>query len=67
MAAVQKPLSINSFMAKSGPPAWKYLASWYMVATKEQMIPPQAEEFMAKNGRRNSQGSFKSRGHDFQA
>ena len=48
MAAVQKPLSINSFIAKSGPPAWKHLPSWYMVATKDQMIPPQAEEFMAK-------------------
>ena len=32
MAAVQKPLSINSFIAKSGPPAWKHLPSWYMVA-----------------------------------
>jgi pimeloyl-ACP methyl ester carboxylesterase len=48
MAAVQKPLSINSFTAKSGPPAWKELASWYMVATNDRMIPPQAEEFMAK-------------------
>src|SRR5437660_4851412 len=48
MAAVQKPLSINSFAAKSGPPAWKHLPSWYMVATEDQMIPPQAEEFMAK-------------------
>jgi pimeloyl-ACP methyl ester carboxylesterase len=48
MAAVQKPLSINSFTAKSGPPAWKKLQSWYMVATNDQMIPPQAEEFMAK-------------------
>jgi hypothetical protein len=26
VAAVQKPLSINSFTAKSGPPAWKHLA-----------------------------------------
>jgi len=48
MAAVQKPLSINSFIAKSGPPAWKHLPSWYMVATEDQMIPPHAEEFMAK-------------------
>ena len=48
MAAVQKPLSVNSFTAKSGPPAWKTLPSWYMVATDDQMIPPQAEEFMAK-------------------
>ncbi len=48
MAAVQKPLSINSFISKSGPPAWKHLPSWYMVATEDQMIPPQAEQFMAK-------------------
>ena len=48
MAAVQKPLSINSFTAKSGSPAWKRLPSWYMVATEDQMIPPQAEEFIAK-------------------
>ena len=34
--------------AKSGPPAWKTLPSWYMVATDDQMIPPQAEEFTAK-------------------
>jgi pimeloyl-ACP methyl ester carboxylesterase len=48
MAAVQKPLSSNSYTAKSGPPAWNHLPSWYMVATDDQMIPPQAEEFMAK-------------------
>jgi pimeloyl-ACP methyl ester carboxylesterase len=48
MAAVQKPLSLKSFTAKSGPPAWKNLPSWYLVSSNDQMIPPQAEEFMAK-------------------
>jgi pimeloyl-ACP methyl ester carboxylesterase len=48
MAAVQKPLSFNSYTAKSGPPAWKHIPSWYMVATEDHMIPPEAEEFMAK-------------------
>jgi pimeloyl-ACP methyl ester carboxylesterase len=48
MAAVQKPLSIKSFVEKSGPPAWKHLPSWFLVSTNDQMIPPQAEEFMAK-------------------
>src|SRR6201984_2868505 len=48
MAAVQKPLSVASFTGKTGAPAWKNIPSWYMVATKDQMIPPQAEEFMAK-------------------
>jgi pimeloyl-ACP methyl ester carboxylesterase len=48
MAAAQRPLSIKSFTAKSGPPAWKHIPSWYLVSSKDQMIPPQAEEFMAK-------------------
>jgi pimeloyl-ACP methyl ester carboxylesterase len=48
MAAVQRPLSIKSFTAKSGPPAWKHIRSWYLVSSNDQMIPPQAEEFMAK-------------------
>src|SRR5256886_13174697 len=40
MAATQKPLSIRSFTAKSGPPAWKHLPSWYLVSSNDQMIPP---------------------------
>ncbi len=48
MAVTQKPLSIKSFVGKSGPPAWKHVPSWYLVAANDQMIPPQAEEFMAK-------------------
>jgi len=48
MAVVQKPLSIKSFAEKSGPPAWKHLKSWYLVSANDQMIPAQAEEFMAK-------------------
>ena len=47
MAAVQKPLSVKSFVTASGPPAWKHIPSWYMFATEDQMIPPQAEVFMA--------------------
>ncbi len=48
MAVAQKPLSIKSFAEKSGPPAWKHIKSWYLVSANDQMIPPQAEEFMAK-------------------
>jgi len=48
MAVTQKPLSIKSFVAKSGPPAWKHIRSWYLVSSDDQMIPPQAEELMAK-------------------
>jgi pimeloyl-ACP methyl ester carboxylesterase len=48
MAVTQRPLSIKSFVAKSGPPAWKHIPSWYLVSSNDRMIPPQAEELMAK-------------------
>jgi pimeloyl-ACP methyl ester carboxylesterase len=48
MAVTQRPLSIRSFAAKSGSPAWKHIPSWYLVSTNDQMIPPQAEAMMAK-------------------
>jgi pimeloyl-ACP methyl ester carboxylesterase len=48
MAVVQKPLSIKAFAAKSGPPAWKHIPSWYLVSQNDQMVPPSAEELMAK-------------------
>lgn len=48
MAAVQKPVSVKSFTDKSGPPAWKQIKSWYLVSTNDQMVPPKAQEFMAK-------------------
>jgi pimeloyl-ACP methyl ester carboxylesterase len=48
MAAVQKPLSIASFTEKEGAPAWKDIPSWYLVCTDDQMIPPPAQEFLAK-------------------
>ena len=48
MAAVQKPLSIASFTSKEGVPAWKTIPSWYLVCTNDHMIPPPAQEFLAK-------------------
>jgi pimeloyl-ACP methyl ester carboxylesterase len=48
MAAVQKPLSLASFIGAEGVPAWKTIPSWYLVCTDDQMIPPPAQEFLAK-------------------
>jgi len=48
MAAVQKPLSFASFGEKETTPAWKTLPSWYLVCTDDKMIPPPAQEFLAK-------------------
>lgn len=48
MAAVQKPLSFAAFGGKETTPAWKTLPSWYLHCTEDKMIPPPAQEFMAK-------------------
>ena len=48
MAAVQKPLGFAAFSGTGGKPAWKTLPSWYLVCTEDQMIPPPAQEFLAK-------------------
>ncbi len=48
MAAVQKPLSFAAFGGKETSPAWKTLPSWYLVCTEDKMIPPPAQEFLAK-------------------
>ncbi len=48
MAAVQKPLNVGGFSGAEGKPAWKTIPSWYLVCTDDQMIPPPAQEFMAK-------------------
>jgi pimeloyl-ACP methyl ester carboxylesterase len=48
MAAAQRPLAQVASAEKSGPPAWRTLPSWYMVAKHDHAIPPAAERFMAK-------------------
>ncbi len=48
MAAVQRPLSVASFTEAEGAAAWKTIPSWYLVCTEDNMIPPPAQEFLAK-------------------
>jgi pimeloyl-ACP methyl ester carboxylesterase len=48
MAASQRPLAKAATVQRSGPPAWRSLPSWYMVATEDHAIPPAAERFMAQ-------------------
>ncbi len=48
MYAVQQPLSTAAFGEKMGTPAWKSLPSWYLVATNDEAIPPDAERMFAK-------------------
>ena len=48
MYAVQQPLHTSAFGEVMGIPAWKTLPSWYMVATNDQAIPPDAQRFFAQ-------------------
>jgi pimeloyl-ACP methyl ester carboxylesterase len=47
MYAVQQALSQSAFTDVMGVPAWKALPSWYLVATEDQAIPPDAERLFA--------------------
>jgi pimeloyl-ACP methyl ester carboxylesterase len=46
MAVSQRPAALASLGEPSGPPAWKTLPSWYLVASSDNVIPPAAERFM---------------------
>src|SRR5580700_10888410 len=45
--AVQQPLAMSAFGEAMGVPAWKTLPSWYLVATQDQALPPDAERLFA--------------------
>ncbi|MGF7237441.1 MAG: alpha/beta fold hydrolase [Frankia sp.] len=47
MHAVQQTLAASAFASVMGEPAWKSLPSWYLVATQDQAIPPDAERQFA--------------------
>lgn len=51
MHAVQQPASLSVFGDVMGVPAWKSLPSWFLVATNDEAIPPDAERaFAARMG-----------------
>jgi len=47
MYAVQQGLASSAFTDVMGPPAWKSLPSWYLVAQNDEAIPPDAERQFA--------------------
>jgi pimeloyl-ACP methyl ester carboxylesterase len=48
MCAVQQALSMSTFEDVMGVPAWRSLPSWYLVATNDEAIPPDAERMFAR-------------------
>ena len=47
MAATQRPGALAALVTPSGPPAWKTIPSWFLVASQDRIIPPEAERYMA--------------------
>jgi pimeloyl-ACP methyl ester carboxylesterase len=48
MAATQRPIDAAVEADPSGPPAWRTIPSWYLVASDDHAIPPATERFMAQ-------------------
>ena len=48
MADSQVPWAVEAASGKVTTPAWKAKPSWYLVATQEKMIPPDAQRQMSK-------------------
>ena len=47
MHAAQQPLSLSALEEVMGTPAWKSKPTWYLVATNDEAIPPDAERLFA--------------------
>lgn len=48
MADSQVPWGVEALGGEVTEPAWKSKPSWYLVATEDHMIPPPAQQMMAK-------------------
>jgi pimeloyl-ACP methyl ester carboxylesterase len=48
LAATQRPSDVGILDEKSSVPAWSTVPSWYLVATRDNLIPPDAQRMMAE-------------------
>ena len=48
MADSQVPWGLDALSGKISEPAWKKKPSWYLIATDDKMIPPDAQRAMSK-------------------
>lgn len=48
MADSQPPWGLDALNGAVGTPAWKAKRSWYLVAARDRMIPPDAQRMMSK-------------------
>ena len=56
LCAVQQGLSMSTFEDVMGVPAWKSHPAWYLVATNDEAIPPDAERMFAQTHGRTHGG-----------
>ncbi|WP_336921930.1 alpha/beta fold hydrolase [Aquipuribacter sp. SD81] len=47
LAVSQKPADVSTLFAPSGEPAWRDVPTWTLVATQDNVIPPEAQRAMA--------------------
>jgi pimeloyl-ACP methyl ester carboxylesterase len=47
MFAVQQPFAGEIFGTRFGKPGWKNTPNYYLISEKDQVIPPEAQRFMA--------------------
>lgn len=48
MAHSQRPAALSALVIPAGEPAWKTIPSYYLVASKDHLIPPVAQVAMAR-------------------
>ncbi|MGB2675703.1 MAG: alpha/beta hydrolase [Candidatus Acidiferrum sp.] len=48
MADSQVPWGVAALSGRISEPAWRAKPSWYLIATDDKMIPPDAQRFMSK-------------------
>jgi len=48
MADSQVPWGVEALSGTISEPAWRAKRSWYLVATEDKMIPPDAQRAMSK-------------------
>ena len=48
MYATQRPLAVAAFTENATAAGWRSVPSWYLVASHDNAIPPEAERFMAQ-------------------
>jgi pimeloyl-ACP methyl ester carboxylesterase len=48
LAAVQRPISLSCITVPVGPPLWKDIPSWFLVAEEDRMIAPDTQRYLAE-------------------